>query len=531
MKKFVISIGVILVLLLVLVIILPFIIDLNRYQAQYLPRIEKALNRKVTLKDIRLMIIPRIGVHIADFTVLEDPAFGTGTFASFSSLDIGVKWRPLFRKRIEVEEVTLRDPAITVIKNSQGVLNISTLSEKVVRKLHAPPPPPSTANPLQAMALLAFDRVSITNGNVVYRDLSTANPVENKLQQLDLLLKSVGLGKTADLHLTGVIRPINLPAKMDGSLGPFNENLDIPSINLEIFLGKTALTVKGSVQGGDAKLAITSPVINTADLPAALPLKKPVQATSLQIGVEAKDQHVRLSNFSLNVFGGQITGQAEVTTGPKSPPFDGKVRVQGLQLKPVMEAVGTDKVSISGTAAAQLDLNGLGFSMGELTDSLTGTGHIEARDGKIEGINLLKEAFTLLGQAGIRHDITDATTFSIIESDMAVKRGIITVERFRMDGKDFQATATGTVGFDQTLNLKTKLSLSEDLSRQVVRSTNVAKIATAGNRVMLPMIIGGTLSAPAYALDTKAMGARVREQVKKQVKEKVRELFKDFKNP
>src|SRR5258705_6141521 len=117
MKKVIIGIGIIFFLLLVLIILLPFIIDLNRYQAQYLPRIEKALNRKVMLKDIRLMIIPRIGAHLSGFTILEDPAFGNGPFASFSSLDIGVKWRPLLSKRIEVEEVTLSDPAITVIND------------------------------------------------------------------------------------------------------------------------------------------------------------------------------------------------------------------------------------------------------------------------------------------------------------------------------------------------------------------------------------------------------------------------------
>jgi AsmA protein len=534
MKKLAIAIGVVIVLLVVLVILLPFIIDLNRYQAQYLPRIEKALNRKVVLKDIRLMIIPRIGVHLFALTILEDPAFGTGPFASFSSLDIGVKWRPLLNKRVEVEEVALRDPVITVIKNSQGVLNISTLSEKVVRKLQAPPPPPSkvpppAGSPFEGLALLAFDRVSLKNGNIVYRDLSAEKPAENKLQELNLVLKSVGLGKTADLHLTAVVQPVNLPVKLDGNIGPVKENLDLPSINLAVSVGKTVLNVKGSMRGGDVNLVITAPVINTADLPVALPLKKPVQANDLKIAMEARYQLVQVSNLSLDLFGGQISGQGEVTTGSNSPPFDGKIRMQGLQLKPVMETVDTGKVSISGTAAAQLDVHGLGFSMSDLTDSLTGTGHIEAKDGKIEGINLLKEAFSLLRLTGIKHDITDATAFSTIESDMTIKRGIITVERLRMDSNDFEAIATGTVGFDQKLDLKTKLSLSQELSRQISGS-NVAKIATTGNRITVPMFITGTLSAPVYVLDTQAIGGKVQEQVEKQVKEKIRQFLKDLKS-
>ncbi len=529
MKKFVIGIGVVIVLLAVLVILLPFIIDLNRYQARYRPIIEEALNRKVALKDIRLMIIPRIGVHVSGFTVLDDPAFSTGPFASLTSLDVGVQWRPLLSRRIEVEEITLRDPVITVIKNPQGVLNTSTLGKKGPTKPQAPlasPPaeglPAGQASPLRILTLLAFDRVSLTGGKLVYRDLSATRPAEYTLQQLDLILKSVSLGQTASLHLAAVIQPINLPIKLDGSLGPLKETLDIQTINLAVSLGKTALTVKGGVLGGDLKLAITSPAVRTTDLSVALPVKKPIEAKDLQIAMEAEDQRVRLHDLSFNLFGGQITGEGEVTTGSSRLPFDGKLRINGLQLKPVMEAVGTEKVSISGTAAAQLDVHGQGFSMSDLTNSLTGTGHIEAKDGKIEGINLLKEAFKLLRLVGIKHDITNATAFSTIESDMAIKRGIITVERLRMDSNDFQAIATGTVGFDQKLNLRAKLSLSEELSKQISSSASVTKSAMTGNRITVPMRITGTVSSPAYALDTKEIGAKVQEQVKG----KVRELLK-----
>ena len=38
---------------------LPFLVDLNKYQDQYKPLIEEALNRKVQLQDIRLTIWPR----------------------------------------------------------------------------------------------------------------------------------------------------------------------------------------------------------------------------------------------------------------------------------------------------------------------------------------------------------------------------------------------------------------------------------------------------------------------------------------
>ncbi len=102
MKKLLLVASLVLFLLIALVVLLPFLVDLNQYQAQYRPIIEEALNRKITLKDIRLTIFPRIGVRVASFTVMDDPAFSTEPFASLTSLNIGVKLGPFLNKRVEV---------------------------------------------------------------------------------------------------------------------------------------------------------------------------------------------------------------------------------------------------------------------------------------------------------------------------------------------------------------------------------------------------------------------------------------------
>ena len=525
MKKILLGIGILLALVLVLALILPFIVDLNSYQAQYRPVIEETLNRKVTLKDIRLTIIPRIGVRIAGFTVMDDPAFGEQPFASLSSLDIGVKLGPLLHKRVEVEEITLRDPIITVIKNPQGVLNTATLGKKGPPKPEAPAAP-STEGPLHILTMLAVDQVSINGGQLRYSDQSALKPTDYVLEKLQFLLKGVGLGRTPTLHMATTIQPYSLPVSMDGRFGPLKETLDFETIDLTILLGKVSLAVKGSDIGGDLKLAITSAAINTADLPMALPLKKPIEVKDLKIAAEVQGAHAKLENLSLNIFGGQVVAKGDLTTGAKSPPFDGKVAVQGVQLGPVMEAVGTDKVSISGTAATDLGLHGAGFSMPELTDALQGTGHLVVKDGKIEGVNLLKEAFALLKAVGIKQDIANATVFSTIESNVAIKHGVIAVERLLMDSHDFQATGTGTVGFDKVLNLKVNLNLTEAVSQSIAGSSPMAKMAMTGGRISVPMLITGTTQAPSYGLDTKALGAKAQEQIKEQVKERAGELLK-----
>ena len=684
--KILVGIGVVILLLLILIIALPFLIDLNKYQDRYRPLIEEALNRKVELQDIRLTIWPRIGARIGGFVVQDDPAFRTGPFASLASLDVGVKLLPLLKGRVDVEEITLRDPVILVLKNSQGQLNISTIGAKPTApaapsKPEAPGQP--AGSPLQALALFAVDRVSIDGGKLTYRDESTPKPTEYTVTQLEFLLTSVHLGDSPTVHLGATVLPYNLPVRLDGSFGPLVETLDVKSFTFNLGLGKVALglkgravggnldatinalqidtadlpvalpltkpvqvkdlhltihapypmspetppasqvdltdlgltlvmggsainvkgtatkglanvtaasasinssdlpvavplakpvevkdlhlnvrakyppkegtpplelaevpnlgltvalgssrvEVKGSVLGGLAKVTATSKLVNTADLPIVLPLKKPVEIKDLQAAAELKGQEARLTNLTLQLFGGFLRTQGTLGLGTPTPPFTGTVSLQGLQVGPALQAVGTDQVSVSGTANAELALSGRGFTHPDLVKALAGTGRMSVREGKIEGINLLQQAAMLLKVVGVSLDNVKATAFSTIESDLVIKQGQIGLQRVLIDSHDFQATGGGTIGLDQSLDMKLNLNLSQALSQKIAAGSPIAKVAMTNGRLSLPLVITGSTQAPSYGLDTKMFAGKVQEQVKEKVKGAVGDLLKGSAKP
>ncbi|MDH4187881.1 MAG: AsmA family protein, partial [Nitrospira sp.] len=329
--KILAGVLVVVVLLVGLVFALPFLIDLNKYQDQYKPLVEDALNRKIQLQDIRLTVWPRIGAQVAGFAVLDDPAFGAAPFTSLTSLDVGVKLMPLLSGKVEVENITLRDPMITVIKNKSGVLNVSTIGRTGVAAPKTPSraPIPSTEGPLKILAMLAVDRVSIDGGKLTYRDLSAAKPTEYVLQDLDLLLKSVRLGETPSLHIDTLVQPYNLSVTLDGTFGPLKETTDIDAINFQLGLGKTEFTITGKAAGQNATVNVTAAAINTEHLPISLPLAKPVEIKDLRMSAEVKGQEVRLSALSFQLFEGQVKGQGKLATGSDAPPFNGTVVIQG----------------------------------------------------------------------------------------------------------------------------------------------------------------------------------------------------------
>ena len=530
-----IIIGLLFVVALVVggILALPFLINLNTYQDQYKPLIEDALNRKVQLQDIRLTIWPRIGARVAGVTVLDDPAFGSTPFTSLTSLDVGVTLLPLLSGNVEIEDITLRDPVITVIKNKNGVLNVSTIGRTGINLPTIPSraPIPSTEGLLKILALLAVDRVSISGGTLTYRDLSAPTPTEYNVQNMEILLQSVRLGQSPNLHVGMLVQPLNLPVRLDGTFGPLKESTDIDAINLQLALGKTDFIITGKIVGWNAGLNISAQVINTANLPVGLPLRTPVDIHNLQIAVDVQGQDVRFQSFSFQLFDGQVAANGRITSGSETPPFTGKVTIQGMHLGPALNAVVTTPLSISGTAGADFVVQGRGLSVPDLTKSLDGTGHMAVKDGRIEGVNLLQEALPILNVVGLSPENANATAFSTIETDLAIKQGTIYVQRLLMDSHDFQATGGGTIGFDQMLNLTVNLNLSQDLSQEIARSSPAAKLAMKEGRLSLPLMITGTAQAPLYGLDMKSLSGRVQKQVQKKVEKAIDGLLKGTTKP
>jgi uncharacterized protein involved in outer membrane biogenesis len=606
--KILLGLFILIALLVIALLSLPFLVDLASYQEQYKPLIENALNRKIELQGIRLRIWPRIGARIDGFRVMDDPSFSNGAFASLSSLDVGVKLLPLLSKRVEIEEISLRDPLITVIKNQEGVTNLSTLGPRSAPPATPAKPEPQQGDPLQALALLAVDRLSIDGGTLIYRDLSAASKAEYQIQDLALLLTSVHLGETPTVHLDAMVQPYKLPVTLDGRFGPLTQTLDLqaydltagigkiaigvkgalmggkldatisaPSINsadvpmalpltkpvnikdlriaaqapyplkqgvsvmeladvsalsLKIQTGGSGLDVKGNMLGGHAKLAMTSPSVNTADLPVDTGLKKPVELKNLEVNADLKGQDARLSNLSFQVFDGEAKTRGGMSLGSASPPFNGQVVIRGIQLKPVLEALSPEsKVSVSGRAAADIAVAGRGFSWPELTKALEGPGHVEIKEGRIEGVNLTGEALALLKVAGISLDQAKATAFSTLETDFMIKQGIVQVQKLLADSHDFQATGNGTVGFDQTLKLLVNLNLSQAMTQKIAGSSPVAKVAMKDGRLRLPLVITGTVQQPSYGLDAKAFTGKVQEQLQEKAKATVEGLLQGTTQP
>src|SRR5919109_4004027 len=131
MRKLVITGGVLLVLLVLIgfaVVNLNALVNRNR---DYLiAQAQEALGRNVEVADIGVTLWGGIGIRLKEFSLADDPSFSRESFIRAADLQVNVKFLPLLKKELEIDELVLRRPVINIIRNEKGQFNFSTIAAK-----------------------------------------------------------------------------------------------------------------------------------------------------------------------------------------------------------------------------------------------------------------------------------------------------------------------------------------------------------------------------------------------------------------
>jgi AsmA protein len=194
------------------------------------------------------------------------------------------------------------------------------------------------------------------------------------------------------------VHPYNMPITLDGSFGPLAETLDINHFDFDVVFGRIPISAKGGAVGGNLDIAVSSPLIDSADSPVALPLAKPVQIKNFHLtahvgygqtaptqiwdSVEVKDLGLALSmgRSVVNMKGTAARGiayitaaSAEVTTEdlPVALPLSRPVTIKNLHLS--ARAKYPPKEALSALELADVPDFGLALVMGDSTADIQGT--------------------------------------------------------------------------------------------------------------------------------------------------------------
>ena len=124
-------IGIIIVVLIVIIIAIPFFIDANTFRPKLEGELTEALGRQVKVGNLSLSLFSG-SVGADNISIADDPQFSQAAFVQAKSLRAGVELIPLiFSKTLNVTELTLNDPEISLVKSENGEKwNFSSLGAK-----------------------------------------------------------------------------------------------------------------------------------------------------------------------------------------------------------------------------------------------------------------------------------------------------------------------------------------------------------------------------------------------------------------
>src|ERR1700693_3556390 len=142
LRYILIAVGVLIVLL----IVAPFFIPVNQFKPTIEEKASTALGRKVQLGNLSLSLLHG-ALSAQDLSVGDDPKFSPSPFLTAKSLSVGVEIMPLiFSKQLNVTDIVIDEPQVTLLKNPAGEWNYSTIggSSSPAPKAEAKPAATST---------------------------------------------------------------------------------------------------------------------------------------------------------------------------------------------------------------------------------------------------------------------------------------------------------------------------------------------------------------------------------------------------
>lgn len=242
--------GGILAVIIVLLLVAPFFINLNSYKGLIAEKAKEATGRDLVIDgDISLSLLPIPSVSVEGIKFGNAAEGSAANMAEVEKVKVKVALMPLLSGKAEVKSIELVKPTIILEKlpDGKGNWEIAPAGEA----------PATEAAPAEAESGgskfdLSIEGASITDGTLVYRDLTTASEQKVENLNVDLSLDSL----QGPFKATGGVTAIGMPLGFDVAVGRLDPAQPMP-INVTLKVEDANATI-GFAGNADLKAAETA---------------------------------------------------------------------------------------------------------------------------------------------------------------------------------------------------------------------------------------------------------------------------------
>lgn len=262
MKKLLKIVAIIIGLLIVIAVVLSFAIDANTFKPKLEAELTDALGRPVTVGNLSLSLFSG-GVSADNIAIADDPQFSKTPFVQAKSLTVGVEMIPLiFSKTVNITELTLNDPQISLVKSENGqTWNFSSVGTKTSSGPSGAQPAATTSATEQKPASsnaapsstapasqpnLSVAKLNVNNGRVTIAKANSTEPVR-VYDKVNVTVKNFSFTNSFPFEVTADL-PAGGTLKLTGDAGPINaSNAALTPLNAKLNVKKMNLATSGFI--------------------------------------------------------------------------------------------------------------------------------------------------------------------------------------------------------------------------------------------------------------------------------------------
>jgi AsmA protein len=478
------------VAIIVILLVVPFLIPINKFKPTIESKASEALSRKVQLGNLSLSLLTG-SVGIDDVSVSDDPKFNPGPFLTAKTVKVGVELIPLiFSQQLNVTEITVVDPQVIMLKDPSGRWNFSSIGGTSSKP--APKSTPSsggTSAESLSISKLRLENGQITLGNANSKKRTVYTKVN--LTATDVAMKnnfpvlfSMELPGGGKMKIDGKVGPVDAE---DAALTPQNVKLTISELNLSstgfldpsLGLGGIAdmdanlVSEKGQM-ATKGQLKLSKAVLVAGGSPAGVPLI---------VNFDTKYDLVKgtgiLHPSTINI--GNAKSNLSGTYRSEGDEFAVDLKITGdslpaTDLESFLPALGINLPDKSRLSAGTMNTN---LHVSGPTNKLVTDGNIGLFNGKLAGFDLGKKLSGIGALAGIKSG-----------GDLIIEKFTTDLHMaptgLRADNLDAVVPALGSMVGNGTVDAKNNLDF------KLVATVNNA-VATAAAGSAAGGLVGGTV--------------------------------------
>jgi AsmA-like C-terminal region/AsmA family len=511
----------------------PFLVPVDRYRTLLEGYIRSAAGRDVQIAALRLELWPRPQLRARDVRLLNPPGFPPGAAVEAQTVVLGVDLRALLDRRLEIRRIALSDVRINVLTDvagrsnlnfpatpgrrpaiAGGVLTLTPIGAVAIKNVNL------SAGTYDATRRRTTTSFGLAGLSAVSRSVEASAPMERITATVDLkgarltvpsltapvqvtsgtlILANAGVKATFaavvdTMKITGTTQVPRLYAPVI-SFALAGNQLDVARLQRLL----TAQAPEGPPAHGGA--SAPRRLVASGTLAFDRFALGPFTASGARARIGVYTDLVRLDTYSLTAYGGTITGAATLEPALKGAPASFTVHARGVDAARLLRALaGGSQVS------GALETDGVLRTMlaADPWPALTGAGTFAIRNGSFTGLDIRKGTAQVakLVQPNIPGG---PTRFSYFGGDARIAREHMFSSALRLLGDNLQATGSGVIGFDGTLNYRgtavTALPAQTVLPAGATGLLGNYLSGTAGGRtVSVPFTLTGSVAQPHFAV-------------------------------